>query len=147
MRLNKKTIMNNSLIKDNLLKSSFSIDTQKQPVIFLFDLEKDKVSNIYEYESLVLSYENIILLLFQKKNTQKLFKEVAKKLTETSYSQASYLADFSDYNELSTDLNYEQITFYPEDFIIMLNSSLVFPKMKIYCQLNRDMKLVELTIE
>ena len=147
MRLNKKTIMNNSLINDNLLKSSFSIDTQKQPVIFLFDLEKDKVSNIYEYESLVLSYENIILLLFQKKNTQKLFKEVAKKLTETSYSQASYLADFSDYNELSTDLNYEQITFYPEDFIIMLNSSLVFPKMKIYCQLNRDMKLVELTIE
>lgn len=147
MRLNKKTIMNNSLIKDNLLKSSFSIDTQKQPVIFLFDLEKDKVSNIYEYESLVLSYENIILLLFQKKNTQKLFKEVAKKLTDTSYSQASYLADFSDYNELSTDLNYEQITFYPEDFIIMLNSSLVFPKMKIYCQLNRDMKLVELTIE
>lgn len=147
MRLNKKTISNNSLIKDNLLKSSFSIDTQKQPVIFLFDLEKDKVSNIYEYESLVLSYENIILLLFQKKNTQKLFKEVAKKLTDTSYSQASYLADFSDYNELSTDLNYEQITFYPEDFIIMLNSSLVFPKMKIYCQLNRDMKLVELTIE
>lgn len=147
MRLNKKTIMNNSLINDNLLKSSFSIDTQKQPVIFLFDLEKDKVSNIYEYESLVLSYENIILLLFQKKNTQKLFKEVAKKLTETSYSQASYLADFSDYNELSTDLNYEQITFYPEDFIIILNSSLVFPKMKIYCQLNRDMKLVELTIE
>ena len=77
---------------------------------------------------------------------QKLFSDISRELTDSSYSQSDYLPQKEDYTKLEKDLMIIQINFFEEDMVMILDSKEIYPNMKIYCQLDDDLEIIDLNI-
>ena len=141
---NNLSIIQKPILENNCLVGFMLISDIKQPFKVSFDLERE-VLDINEFEPFVKdSY------VFVKKITRitilELLRNIAKDLVDSSYDQSDYLPVSEDYLDLENDMNIVQLNFYKDDIVIDILSQKKFPDMKIYCQVDHDLAIIDLGI-
>lgn len=135
----------NCVIEDNTLKGTVSI-RNIEPIAVSYNLERDEdVENIEDFSLLIAESKRLIEGL-DAKEIERLFTEISTELTDSAYSQSEFQPAEAEYSELQDDLKICRIDFYQDGAMIVLKSEKCFKDMEIFCQINHDLEIEDLTV-
>lgn len=120
----------------------------KKKIAFTIELEEDIDNHKFSINDFNILRAKLITMI-DKLDLDKLdfIKSViAKKVTDSSYSQLNYQPTKQDYQKLKEDLELESIYFYESDFLIFFKAKNNFPDMSISAQIENDFKIVDVVV-
>lgn len=138
--------LGNYQIKDNLLNGIISIKGVKKPLKVVFDLElEEEIEEIKDFNELIANSKQLINSL-TREAIEQLLLEISTELNESSYSQSDYKPNERDILHLKNDLKIQEIIFYEDGAMVMLESQKYFEDAKIHCQINEGLEIEDLSV-
>ena len=135
--------MENLSFENNQLNGNLLLPLSKEKIAVNYNLESDNVTKD-DYLPLVSKSKTLINEL--NVNIKSIEKEIAKELTDSAYEQSDFTPQHDEYEKLENELEIYQLNFYNEYFVIVFKAESNYPEMKIYCQLNDNMEIIDLSV-
>jgi hypothetical protein len=131
-------------IFDNTLSGQIILPGEKQPIAATFGAEDDddKSPNF----STLVSKSRKIASQLTKKEIKNLAKKVAGEITDAAYNQSDYTPTEKDYTRLSDSIELTAINFYGDEAVLVFESKPEFPGKKIFTQVDRELEIVDVSI-
>lgn len=137
----------NKLVKstiENHVLTGKLIDIESSQLIAKVKFDNQNQSS--DYSEIIEKYQKAIQSL-SKKNLLNLANQISIELTESAYSQLDSQPNDEDYKNLKDDLILKYIFFYKEDGIVaVFHSDTEYPNMNIYCQIDDNANLIDISV-
>lgn len=138
-------VVDKSSLVDNNLSGYVVFPFSEDQINATFSLERD-VEEVEEFDRLISNAEDFV----DDFSAEKLYEikhNASVELTDSAYEQESeYELGKADYDKLADDLELQEVNFYEDSIMLVFSSPECFPDMRIYCQVDEELEVEEVTM-